>query len=316
MRYRITKLLVFIICLLIRSFTISFNYSYAENKEMVGFSMSPMNQHLILEPGETYEGSFSLMNPANNSAEVSFDLLVRSFYKDESGTAVFEDFNGTGKIADWITINSPTSGVINPGQSINVLYSVTVPSDAPAGGQYGSITAVSSPSKDNDGGTSATIRESVAMAYTIYAEITGNTIHQGEISGVNVPSFLFDGNIFGSSTIKNTGNVHGSAKYKLQVYPLFSNEEIYTNEENPDAKIVFPQRTVYNETIWENTPPVGIFNVVYTVEFEGVTEQVSKMVIKCPIWLLFIIIFAVVALIIWIVLRAKNKGKKSRRSND
>lgn len=273
-----------------------------------GFTMSPMNQRLILDPGESFTGTFNILNPATNTVPVKYDLSVRSFYRDEDNNAIFEDVDGMGQMAGWITLNTPESGTLAPGVVKEISYTINVPTNAPAGGQYASITATSSTDGESSG-NAAVLQESVAMAYTIFAEIAGNTVHSGEIVEKDVPGFLFDGNISASSKIKNTGNVHGTAKYTLQVFPLFSNEEIYTNEENPEKKTILPNRTLYHETTWNETPAVGIFNVIYSVEFEGVTQQVKKMVIKCPIWLLFIILFAVIALVLWLVL--KFKGRKA-----
>lgn len=276
----------------------------------VGFTMSPMNQRLILDPGDIYTGSFSLLNPANNTASVAYTLTIRSYYRDEDNTAIFEDVDGMGQMAEWITLNTASTGELKPGETDEISYTIKVPKDAPSGGQYASITAASIPDEGGDG-NAAILKESVAMAYTLLAEITGDTTHKGEISDLNLPGFLLNGNITGSSSIKNIGNVHGIAKYTLQVFPLFSNEEVYTNEEDPLLKTILPSRTLYNELTWDQTPAVGIFNVVYTVEFEGVTQQISKMVIKCPIWLLFIMILVVAAIIIWLALRmTRRKGNK------
>ncbi len=285
---------------------------YAESDEMYGFSLSPMDQKIVLEPGDSYESSLQVTNPGTHTTEIDYEASVEPFYvSDENGeyTTIFENVGGRGEMSDWITITSAKSGHLAPNETAKITFRIDVPSDAPAGGQYATILVSSSSSAAGD---EAMVKEVRRIGHLVFAEIAGDTARQGEIESANVPSFLLSGKIVGSAAIKNTGNVHGTATYKLQVFPLFSDEEVYTNEENPETHTILPDRTLYNETAWDGTPGMGIYNVKYTVEFEGVETVVEKMVIVCPIWLLFIIFFVIVVLVIWIPMRMRGK-KKSRK---
>lgn len=288
-----------------------------------GVTMSPMNEKIIINPGESFEGSFMLSNPSSQTEETYYEISTESFYTDEkTGEFVYGVEGSRGDMVNWIEIVSPTSGKIEPNEVKKINFEINVPENAPAGGQYASVIVTmknkeeKNEQKSDSNNSGASIKETWRVAHLVYAEITGDTVRRGEISNVSVPGFLFSGNIKGTSEIKNTGNVHGDAKYKIQVFPLFSNEEVYSNEDNPATKTILPDRVYYSETVWEETPSIGIFNILYTVEFEGSEAQVSKMVIICPIWLLFIIIFVIVALIMWIVMRIRGKNKATPKVNE
>lgn len=286
-------------------------------------TVAPMNQKIVVNPGETYEGSFRISNPADSAENLSYELSIEPFYISDNEDILFEEHNGSGEITKWMSFEVPTEGQLAPNEIRDIRFRIDVPNEVPAGGQYASIAVTIMNGRDgnnvqesNGENTATSIDEIKRVAHLIYVEIAGHTIKQGEVEEINVPSFLFSGNITGSSMIKNKGNVHGVARYKMQVYPLFSSEEVYTNEEEPDERTIMPDRSLYHETAWDKTPGVGIFNVVYSVEFEGATAQVSKVVIVCPIWLLFLILAVIFGIIIWIIMRIRTRGKKSSKKTE
>lgn len=294
--------------------TIGVPKTFAIAEGSVGFTLSPLREDIVLNPGDTYRSSFKISCPATQTANIKYEVDVQAFYVDENYNNVFGVASSRNLITDWITIDSPKSGTLSPNDVTEILFTINVPADAPAGGQYADIRVSSASISDgNESGNGAALGEKIAIGHLVYAEVTGKTIRQGEIINVDVPGFILSGDIAGTASIKNTGNVHSRAYYTLKVYPLFSDEEIYTNEEDPASAVILPDRTLLRKTVMDNTPTFGIFNVVYTVEFEGVTEQISKMVIKCPIWLLFIILFIIAVTIIYFVMRAKSRKNSRRR---
>lgn len=267
------------------------------------FSVSPMNQELILNAGEITNGTMMIANPAANTIDFNYEIVVEPFYVTDEESYVFENNGDYTQIVNWITIDELT-GTLAPNETKTVHFSINTPSNAPAGGQYASLTVRSLSSNGTDGGIN--LQQNFAISHILYAEVAGTTVRQGEILEASVPSFLFGGKIGGTSRIKNTGNVHSHAKYTIQVFPLFSDEEVFTNEEHPTDRIIYPGITRQETTYWGDTPSMGIFNVVYTAEFEGVTSQVKKMVIVCPLWLLLTILAVIAFIIISIIYKVKK----------
>ena len=271
------------------------------------FSLSPMNDMITLTPGEVFESSFTIVNPAGNTSNFYYDLSIEPFTEDENGNITAKENGRYTDMQNWIELPK-TEGVVAPNSSETVPYRIVVPSDAPAGGQYASIVVGSK--QDASAQEGFNIHEIFQSVYMIYAEVAGETIRKGSITDVSVPSFLFSGNITGSAAITNEGNVHSPATYTLEVFPLFSKEELYTNVEEPKTYWVMPGNTTMTRIAWDETPSLGIFHVIYNVEYEGVESKVDKIVIVCPLWIL-LLIFLALFLIIFKILWGKNKARKN-----
>ena len=276
-------------------------------------AISPMYQKMVLIPGETYRGGFTIANPYDATNDLNYLVEISPYYpvkaneSDKNYTgADLTTKNSRNLIVDWVTIDNPT-GSIQPNGEAYVTFTVNVPNDAPAGGQYAALIAQENPEHvkyDN----SVAVNEAMRMAHVLYAEVAGETNHSGEILENNVPSFLFGGTLEASSFVRNNGNVHTDVEYILQVWPMFSDEEICTNEENAGTGFIMPETEVYHTEACD-LPPVGLFRAKQTVKIFGEESIVEKTVIVCPLWLIFVILFVVIALIIWIVIHIRSRKK-------
>lgn len=281
-------------------------------------TVSPPNQEIILMPGETYEGTITVSNSNEAENDLVYSVSVGPFSqkksedsKDDYGTVDTETKTAYNQMMDWIVLGKE-GGVVTPNSSDTIPFSIVVPEDVPAGGQYATINVQDDTKRGGNDGN-VTIESKTRIASIIYAEVAGETREEGVIYENSVPSFLMNNTLEATSMVRNNGNVHTSAEYVLQVWPLFSGEEICTNEEKPGTSLIMPETERYHAESC-NLPAVGIFRAKQTVKIFGETSIVEKMIIVCPIWLLFIIIFVVFALIFYFVAKVKAREKAAKRA--
>ncbi len=274
-------------------------------------TISPPQQRIVLMPGEVYEGSINVSNMASATKTLKYSVRVGSFNLGKDGNGDV-DYNSTdvetvtsyNQMMDWIDLGKE-SGTVAPDEIDTVPFTITVPEDAPAGGQYATIIFQDN-TNDEKGDGNVAIENVVEFAAEILAEVAGETRDDGVIIENNIPGFILNNKLSAMSTVKNDGNVHTDASYVLQVWPMFSEEEICTNEEKPTTSIIMPgtERKHAEEC---NLPAIGIYKVKQTVKIFGEVSEAERMVIFCPLWLLFLILFAIIALILWFVMRMKSR---------
>ena len=291
---------------------------FADSNSM---TVSPPYQKIILIPGETYSGAISVFNSNNSTRALKYAVEVGSFSqrrseskdaKDDYGSMDHISKSSYNQIVDWIKLGK-TSGSLDPGIGEDIPYTIEVPKDAPGGGQYATILVVDNTTNGVPGDGNIGINQAFQFASIIYAEVAGKTREEGEILENTMPSFLLNGPLMAESMVRNNGNVHTDAEYVFQVWPLFSDEEICTNEEAPETSLILPETERYHAQSCD-LPSVGIFRAKQVVKIFGETSIVERTVIICPLWLLFLILFVIIAIVIWTVMKVRGSKKRSRSS--
>lgn len=269
--------------------------------------MSPAKQDIgELKPGTTKTGTFKVQNTGSKP----FDFKVGVFPYTVSDDGYSPNYDTVGKfndIVEWVTF-SQTEGTLDAGEEAEITYTITVPRDVPAGGQYAILAAETTGEKNTSGSSGIVAVRRVGML--LYSEVEGNTRRTGTVVENNIASILFNPPISATSIVENTGNVHATAEYTLQVFPFFSDEEVYTNEENPITLTVLPETRRFNTLTWTGAPHLGIFRVRQTVKIFGETSITEKIVFLCPIWFLFIILALIFCMIAWIITRIRGRNSR------
>ncbi len=266
--------------------------SYAEIEEM--------------QPGKTYDGVFKVQN--TGAKEFSYAINITPYsVSDDKYTLDSETETAYTQMKDWVTL-SQDSGTLAPDSTEEIKYSIRIPSDAPAGGQYALINVRMI--QNDDANSGAAISATKQIGFRLLGDVEGNTRRTGNVTEQNIPSILFNPPISATSVVENTGNTHITASYVLQVFPLFGNEEVYTNEENPYEVTVLPETSRYNSISWDDAPHLGIFRVKQTVTIADDTQFIEKTVFLCPIWFIFIILLIIFCIVFWICSRIKSRRER------
>ena len=275
--------------------------------------VSPVTLDLTLEPGTSSSDTFEVQN--TGSKGYNFELGVTPYsVKGNDYNPDYETETAYNDITEWITF-SQDKGRVEAGENQEITVTVNVPEDVPSGGQY-AMVYVQMTREFDDGSeesgeqTTTGISVNQRAGIVIIAEVEGgNTRREGQVLETKIPTILFNPPITATSLVENTGNVHATAYYTLQVFPLFGDEEVYTNEENPATLTILPETQRFNSISWDGAPQLGIFRVRETVTILDDTQTIEKIVFLCPIWFLFLILLIIFFVIFWLFSRIRSRRR-------
>ena len=277
------------------------------------FTVMPMNQKFYLTPGEEYEGSITVVNPADAKTDFPYKVSVTPYSViGEEYAADLATRSNMSAIVDWITIENPT-GTLAPNSSAKVNFKITVPEDAAGGGQYATITVGSNSVPTTDG--SVAIENVFEMASIIYASVDGEINHVGTIEENTVPAFSATAPVKVMARLSNEGNVHEEATITIKATNMFTGETILPTEDNAGryTEVVMPNSERYISREVDNLPLFGMVHIEQTVYYLGLSSVEAVNVLICPIWfliLMFATFGAIVAGIISAIIRHRKKKAK------
>ena len=276
------------------------------------FSISPMGQKLILEPGEVREGTIKVFTPADLEGKFMYRIEVAPYNVEGADyEADLSTQSARSQIVDWIKIEEP-AGVLEANETKEIRYTITVPENAAGGGQYAAIL-VGSDEKNAMSGDGVNIKNIYQMASVIYARVNGETKRGGEISLNKIPGFITSSPMEVSVELTNDGNIHETAKIQLSVKNFLNGSVVYPGEGDDGVieEVIMPETTRVAARDINEMPALGVFEVTQTVDYLGEHSSVTQLVVACPIWFM-VMVGIVVALIIGGIVMAVKKHREKR----
>lgn len=280
--------------------------AHADEQLPVHLLVSPASITLgQLEPGKSYDGDFIVKNIGSEKA--SFNIYASPYYEQgENGDKTYNVSNKYTYLSEWITFDVK-EGSLEPGKTQKVNYHVKVPSGVAGGAQNAAIMVESTDAVRSGDVVGASSR----IALILFSQVAGETNACGKIIDKNIPSLLLNPPISASGRVENCGNLDLNVKYVMRVFPIFSDEEVYTNEEDPKILATLPETRRYTSLEWEGTPSFGLFKVKLDITYNGNTETIEKIVLVCPLWLIILVLVFIGAVVFWLV--SKNRGRKEAK---
>ncbi len=278
------------------------------------FTVTPMSQRVSLKPGEVYNGSITIINPVNSESDFNYKATVTPYsVVGEDYTADLATKSNYNMMTDWVKIEEPT-GTLKPNNSKKIKFSIKVPENAPAGGQYAAIAISQDQSTDAKGGGVA-VNNLFEMASLIYAEVAGETKHETEIIENQIPGFVTSAPITLKALLKNEGNVHETATIMIEAKDFFTGNVIVEteNDANRYTELVMPETTrAVERNIDENLPALGVVHIEQTIYYNGEQSVTTRDVIICPVWFMILLGVTITAIVGTIVMVVRKHHKKKK----
>lgn len=264
--------------------------------DTASIALTPVIQKSVVKAGSTTSNKIKVIN--NGTTTYTFTVYSRPFsVKNEQYDPQFEIATGNSDIYQWITF-AQSSYTLNPGERVEVPYTIYTPVNAAPGGHYGVIFAETVAETDSNDSVQRKKRIGSIVASTVEGDVT----RQGKLLDSSSAFWQTTPPLTATNRIQNTGNTDFSATVLTSVKDLFGSEK---HRETKDY-VIYPgtvRKVVFS---WSQSPWFGIFKLEQKVTILEKTESSTKYVLVVPRWLLVVLIITTVASAGYMILRHRR----------
>lgn len=260
-------------------------FAQEDTSEVEKITLSPSSRDLKTDAGATVTGSMKIIN--NGTMAYDFTVYARPYsVSTEAYGPNFTDQKPNADLYKWVQFQQ-TEYSIEPGQTIEVPYTLNVPENAAPGGHYGVLFAETKEREISGTGVARQKR----VGKIVYATVNGEYQTNGALKEFILPFWQTDTPLESSVRIENSGNVDFRASVSTVAKDVFGRTKFkYTGD-----PIVLPGTVRLAEMKWETAPNFGLYNVQQTVTFLDQKHQNSGYVLLTPIWFPIVLGIIIVA---------------------
>lgn len=273
-------------------FTFSAKSASAINK---GLQISPVTFNFDINPGEKKSGKIIIKN--NDQTDANYMLESENFTKvSDQGAPSFNGIpkqDGLTTLADWYTYAEPKEGILKPGQSKEINFTIAVPIGAEPGGHYAAIFAkVVNRTPEGDVQLGVSSRVGTLMLVSIPGEVKKSAV----LSGFTIPKIIWSGPLNFSFKVQNTGTIHYDSTGTVEIKPTIGK----TVQIDMGTHTIIPSNSRDFQGKWTKKYPFGL----YKITASATDGNKLPMTAESTLWAipLIIVIPSIVGLIILIIL--------------
>lgn len=259
-------------------------------------TLSPSSTTLELVAGESKRGTMKVIN--DGDVAYGFSVYARPYsVSNEQYQPDFTNQKVNADVYKWVQFDQ-TSYRIEPGQTIDIAYTIRVPAGAAPGGHYGVLFAET----DERGLDSTGVARKKRVGNLLYVTVQGEYKTDGALKEFILPFWQTIAPMNSAARVENTGNADFKARVSTTAKDLFGQTKFrYTAE-----PIVLPGTVRLIEMKWDSSPNFGFFKVDQTVSFLDENHHSSGYVLIAPKWAPVVLIILIAAGAAYAVLQRRT----------